>query len=274
MEPVTIDNPRLWRLVLGIGTDRLHAIATSTVADAGLIYRSIALEPSDNLNRSLEEAVYSSPWLLSDFGRIDIAAYTHRYTLAESGLSQTGKDSCLTLTQIADDDFTPQTTFCDHTDTADVLWAFDSEAARFMARTFRNAPIQHMVTPMLRYFNHQAAQGNGAKIYVHLWGQNPRYIDITAYRNGARLALATSKTIESDIDALYYITGAAKLIDFDVENDRVLVFGDTAERTRLTSLAGRYLRHVMPLIFPSAALRAGRDAFKAPFPLIILPLCE
>jgi hypothetical protein len=36
----------------------------------------------------------------------------------------------------------------------------------------------------------------------------------------------------------------------------------------------RYINYVMPVIFPSAMFRAGREAMNAPFELIVLPLCE
>lgn len=274
MEPVNIDNPPLWRLVLGISSEQVHAIATSTVADSSMIYRRLPLQPGCDLSAALEEAIYTSPWVLSDFGRIDIAVSTPDFTVVPAGLNADVIETCTRLSCIADQDMADLTSFADHTEQTSVLWAFDTPACHFLARTFRNAPMQHTSTPMLRYFTRLAAQGNGAKIYVYLHGQNSRQIELTAYRKGARTALVTQKTVSSDTDALYYILGVAKLIDFDVENDHVLVFGDAADRTRLTTLAGRYLRHVMPLIFPSAALRAGRDAFKAPFPLIILPLCE
>lgn len=276
MEAVSIENPQLWRLVLGIDAGEVHALATSTVADSSLIYRRIALDSGPSLNRALEEAVYASPWLLNDFGQIDIVVSGMRYTLAPTSLGDDALVVCAEAAQLQNEDSEDIKAVVqrDDTESATVLWTMEENSHQFLLRTFRGAPMQHAVTPMLRWFGKQAQQGNGAKIFVNIGSTLPPRIDIFAYRKGARLALATTKIIESENDALYYIAGASKLAEFDAEHDRILLCGDASLRSRISVLAGRYFRHVMPLIFPSAALRAGRDAFKAPFPLIILPLCE
>lgn len=99
-------------------------------------------------------------------------------------------------------------------------------------------------------------------------------MDIIAYDSAGKLTMSTSKEWETETDARYYIIATARTAGFDAETDELLLCGDSSLRHAVTSALSRYVRHVMPLIFPSAALRAGKEAFKAPFPLIILPLCE
>lgn len=274
MEQPTIDNPRLWRLALEVSPGMLHAVMTSTVADASLIYRRLPLDASLPLHRALEEVVYANPELLSDFGRIDMLVDTDAYTVVPEGL---GIDAATIgeITQIGYGGKEPPAVTADApTSAVSVVWAMPEDARQFMARTFRNAPARHVVSLLLKYFGRQDGMSNRAKVFVHITDGTPRRVDIAAYDAGGRLAMATSKQWESDTDVLYYALACAKVAGFDAENDEMLLCGDRALRHAVTPLLSRYVRHVMPMIFPSAALRAGKEAFKAPFPLIILPLCE
>lgn len=60
----------------------------------------------------------------------------------------------------------------------------------------------------------------------------------------------------------------------DAATDNIYLCGDTSARLALAPELSRYAANVLPFIFPSAALRGGHDALKAPFPLILIPLCE
>ncbi|MDE6207227.1 MAG: DUF3822 family protein [Muribaculaceae bacterium] len=272
MESTTIDSPHLWRLVLGIAPGALHAVAFSTVADATMIYRRLTLGGSDSLHRQLEEAIYAAPWLLSDFGRVDIAVSTPYFTVVPAGLDDDGLAA--SLTDIAGDTPDAVELLSDSTPQCRVVWALDADCRRFLARTFRNAPVHHAISPLLKYFDTVSSASNRAKLFVHLSDETPRRLDIIEYDASGCLRMAVSKEWEVDNDALYYILSVAELTGFDRENDELQLCGDQTLRSRLSTLLSRYVRHVLPLIFPSAALRSGREAFRAPFPLVILPLCE
>ena len=79
-----IEKPQYWRLLLDIEADTLHALATSTVADATMQCFSIPLNPTLTPQAALREAVYSTPALLSDFGRIDIVIASDRFAVLPS----------------------------------------------------------------------------------------------------------------------------------------------------------------------------------------------
>jgi len=274
METPTIDNPRLWRLALQLSPGVLHAVMTSTVADSSLIYRRLPLDTALPLHKALEEIVYATPELLADYGKIDILVDNDSYTIVPA-------DTYLDRVAVAD-----ITQLCKSDDEAlavaedapasgvKVVWALPEKARQFLARTFRNAPARHSITMLLTYWGRKDEMSNRAKVFVHLTDGNPRRLDLAAYNTGGRLVMATTKSWSTDTDALYYILASARMGGFDPESDELLLCGDNSLRPAVTPLLLRYIRHVMPLIFPSAALRAGKEAFKAPFPLIILPLCE
>ena len=52
----------------------------------------------------------------------------------------------------------------------------------------------------------------------------------------------------------------------------LFIAGERELRAQTSALLRRYVRFVMPVIFPSSMFRAGRAAFDAPFEAIVAPL--
>lgn len=274
METPDLDNPRLWRMALELSPGVLHAVITSTVADSSLVYRRLPLDNSLPLHKALEEIVYATPELLADYGKIDILVDNESYTLVPEEIS-CDNAAIADMTQLCkDEDEEPVVEADGPVAGAKVVWAMPEKARQFLARTFRNAPVSHSMSMLLRYWSRKDDMSNRVKVFAYLTDGTPRRIDLAAFDAGGHLVMATSKTWAADTDALYYILASARPAGFDAATDELLLCGDSALRMALTPLLSRYVRHVMPLIFPSAAMRAGKEAFKAPFPLIILPLCE
>ena len=57
-------------------------------------------------------------------------------------------------------------------------------------------------------------------------------------------------------------------------NDELFITGSTTTRETITPILRKHLSFVMPVIFPSEMFKAGKEAMKAPFDLIVIPLCE
>lgn len=266
-----IENPRLWRMGLHITDDKLTAVSMSMVTDGSLEQRTMPLDSQLDLHHALEEAVYAAPFLLNDFGKVDIVMRTSAFTLLPPLLDEDSRSAAAALAHIADD---IDQVFFDQACGATVAWALDSRVAGFLARTFRNAPVRCHISPLLDYFSRNCDSGNSGKLYVHL-ADGAEQADFIAFAPGGRLLCAASHTCAGDNDVLYHIMNTASVAGFDLRaSDEVLLCGDNAARMRLLPLLRRYVAHALPLIFPSAAIKAGIEAFKAPFPLIILPLCE
>ena len=98
-----IEKPQYWRLLLDIEADTLHALATSTVADATMQCFSIPLNPTLTPQAALREAVYSTPALLSDFGRIDIVIASDRFAVLPAAIDTETADAAADIAAIAAD---------------------------------------------------------------------------------------------------------------------------------------------------------------------------
>lgn len=271
----SIDNPRLWRLALEIDTDAIRAVAYSTVEDNTLLSFAVPLDPTAaSPLKALEDAVYSTPVLLSDFGKVDVVVRCSSFTVVPAQLDAGACRAAALCAGILDDDtFVLQTDVIEGADVK-IVWTLEAGRANFLARTFRNPAVHHHLAPLARHFGRKTSMGNTGKTFVHMHSGATAAVDIVAYGSDSRLLLMTSKEVYADADALYFILAVLRNIGLNPAADEVLLCGDAVRREALMPVLRTYVASVMPLIFPSAAYRAGHKALSSPFPLVILPLCE
>ena len=60
----------------------------------------------------------------------------------------------------------------------------------------------------------------------------------------------------------------------DQLTDELLMMGDSDRCAAMNPLLREYVKHVMPAVYPTAAMQLGRNAMQAPLELILLALCE
>ena len=255
--------------MLCIGREEGHAMARSTVSDGALVYRRISLQPGIPTLKALEEAVYASSWLLSDFERVSILVDTPDVTFVPEAFGDDGIMAAASTAQLAGDG---RKVLTDKGCRPSTVWSIDEGVHNFLQRTFPTASIAHVLRPLLCYLGSQASRGNRRKIYAHF--DSGRRLDIMVYDAAGEPVFVSSKTADNEKDALYYIMATAQTTGFDAEADQLMLCGDSKRRHAVMPLLRRYVRHVMPLIFPSRLANAGHEVFEAPFPLIIMPLCE
>lgn len=266
---------KLWRLALQIEPAVLHAVVWSTVEDSSLRYFKLPLDPTLPLHKALEEAVYAAPVLLADFARVDVDVHTPDYLVAPAITDGDTAAEALDFCCLCPDGHSPHTDLLDVGADLKVTWACHDQSAAFLARTFRNPAVECHISPLVRYFSRKSAMGNRGKLFVHLGSAASRpQADIIACAPGGRVLLAATRTLsasDSD-DALYFVLASMAQCGLDPRADEILLCGDAAMRDRLMPRLRRYASAAMPLIFPSAAFRAGRDSLAAPFPLTLLSL--
>lgn len=267
-----IGQPRLWRMAMLIDADALDVILYSTVEDNSLIYRHIPLDrAAQSRLKAVEDAVYDNDLLLCDFDRVDCVLRTPRYAFVPAG-----GDADTALADAAARELwgrydAERETIVNSTGTGTTLvMSVDRDLAGFIGRTFNNAPIHHCLTPLCRYFASTSRRGNTSKMHIHVRGN---MLDIIAFGDGA-LKLATSHRVSCADDALYYIMASAGVCGFDVTTDEMLLNVDASMRADLTTALRQYVNYVMPIIFPSAMFKAGKESLNAPFELIVIPICE
>lgn len=272
-----IERPRLCRLAVQIEPAQLRAVIWNTTEDASMVQFSLHLDPTKPVLRALEDAIYAAPVLLSDFAATDVLVFTPDYMVVHADAPLELCDELVGHCCLWPDDAVEREVMTDAVDALDVkvVWPEAQALLSFLARTFRNPRVMCHAGALLRYFCSKAHLGNNGKVYAHLYESGAdRWVDVFAFKAGGVLQAAATHKLSSTDDAIYYILATMQQFGLDPKADEVLLCGNNGMRESVMPQLRRYAAYVMPLIFPSAAFRSGKDALKAPFPLITLPLCE
>lgn len=267
-----IANPRLYNLILRIERARLDIMIYSGADDDSLIYRNIALEPAMPLIDALEEAVYDNPVLLGDFNSIKILLATTDYAIVPQWV---GDDENLleeTVRRLLVNDDEETELIASHVPNLEVYDIIRPEVRllAFIRRTFNNPVIMHHAIPLMRYFHYSEKLGTAGKIFVNLRNDS---LDIISFDSDSP-RLVNSFRFRDTMDAVYYILACREQLKGNGSDHEILLAGNSEVREAITPVLRKYVGYVMPVIFPSTMFKAAKDTMKAPFDLIVLPLCE
>lgn len=265
-----ISNAPMWRLAFCIEKEMLKVMLYDTLHDNSLIYREIPFDQAASTPlKAIEDAIYENPALLLDFKRTDIVIDTPRRLLIPRGLDTASCRQAAIRQSFPD--FDGEIVSCPLTmSDASIVMGLESDLIGFLRRTFNNLHLHHRLAPLCRYFCGKSRLGNTGKMYVNL---HETKIDLIAFGHNG-LEIANTFTFHSPADALYYILACRSALKTSADNDELFICGDNEAREILTPLLREYIAYVMPVIFPSSMFRAGRDAMRVPFELIVLPICE
>ena len=287
MEPLTknlIQVPSLWRLSMQIDDEAVQVVINSIAEDNSLIYKKIPLNKALPMLTALEDLVYENPLLLADFNKVDILIDTKRFTVVPSSIkSDEEREEIMGAIwpegqyEIVPNDLPG----CDST----LLMGIDTPLLAFLRRTFIDVPLRHPVSVLAAYFAPRSQQGNCGKIYANI---RDKAVDVVAFssrtpwsipserntlamrRSFLRIANTYEATSAADIS--YYILAAAQTTGFSLKGDEIILCGNKEMRQQLLPTMRQFASVVMPVLSPAEMLRAGDNAFKAPFQLVILPL--
>ncbi|MDE6316853.1 MAG: DUF3822 family protein [Muribaculaceae bacterium] len=265
-----VNDPAYCRLDLRIGMGSMEVMIYNPLEENSLLLRRVELPgDSDGALKQIETFIYDNPLLLSDFRTITAIIESRSFLTVPTPVAE----SCepLTLLRSADSDTDPRAVVID-----DRLDAFDAvmltplpaATANFLRRTFPNIRLHNALLPFTRYCHSHLTQGNTVKAFVNM---RERSLDIVVM-SANTLQLLNRFEYRDINDAAFYILNCTESMPEEISE--ILIGGNRDRRDELMPLLRKFRPYVMPLIFPSAMFKAGADAMKSPFDLIILPLCE
>ncbi len=265
-----IKDPQLWKLALRVEKAALHVMLYSVVEENSLIYRKIEFDKASSSQlKSLENVVYENPLLLSDFLRVDCVVETSIFAIVPPEI--TSLDAREKIMKTSFSDFDGEIVSCEISEKgAILLMGVETEIIAFLRRTFNNPHLHHNLSPLCRYFFHKNEHGNSTKMYACIRSSK---VDIIAV-NGSGLRFANTFDYRNSIDVVYYIMASRQMLGMDNANDEMFLSGSPSARESVAETLRKYISYVMPVIFPSAIFKVGKEAMKAPFDLVVLPLCE
>lgn len=266
---IEVKNPALWSLAVEVDPAGADIVLTSHYQDPGIIVERLAFPEGAAPLAAFEEAIYENPALLSDFARADVLISTPRFTIVPSevqsdearadviGLLWPGQDLEAVADPIA-------STGCT------LLMGVDQSLLAFCRRTFIDSRPRHALSVLASYFWQQSRHAASPKAYARL---RPKGLDVVAFNNG-KLMVANAFDAPTVDDAAYCVLASAQAAGMPLPQTEIMVCGDNGMRQSLMAALRHFCPKTMPAIFPSEALKLGPQAVKAPFHLLVLPLCE
>jgi len=263
-----IDQPQMWQLVLEVNASALSVVAFSPYEDHAMIHETLAFDnAAASPLQALEDAVYDNPLLLRDFGKVavlydapkmlpvpDCDEHEAEALFRKVFPHNAGGSGIVMYSRIES-----MGTCIAYEMPTDILW--------FLQRTFHNATIEHPLMPVAAYFQAKHPTRRQGKTMVNLNGNR---LDLVVLGEKAPMAINSYRYVEP-LDAVYHILSAREHLSLR-DTDEIMIAGDRMSRSAISPILRRYVRYVLPAIFPSVMFRAGRASLSAPFEMILAPL--
>ena len=263
---IDIQHPEAWELLVAIDDKRVdYILYTPSVANS-LITGQIKL--TDGSLQALEDAVYDTPALLNDYQRVRVMVRSRHFVLLPI---ETSDEDCSLLVRQAFPDDDGDIAVCPMPQNG-VKSAFVMPRGMqaFLGRTFNYPVVYHYLMPLCEYFKSQNGGNDVSRMFLHLTDER---MDMVIYRDGA-LMCANSYPFTNTDDAAYFVLNAWTSCGLDQLTDELHLAGDGDQRAAMTPALRKFVKFVMPAVYPAAAMRLGRNAMQAPLELILLALCE
>ena len=261
-----IQHPEAWELLVAIGEKQVdYILYTPSVANS-LIIGQVKL--TDGSLEALEDAIYNTPELLNEYHRVRVLAHSRHFVLLPI---ETSDDDCASLVREAFPDDVGDTAVCPMPQNGvKSVFLMPRGMQAFLGRTFNYPAVYHYLMPLCEYFKGQNRGNDISRMFLHL---NAVSMDMVVYRDGA-LMCANSYPFANADDAVYFALNAWTTYGLDQLTDELQLAGDGDLRAAMTPALRKFVKFVMPVVYPAAAMRLGRNAMQAPLDLILLALCE
>lgn len=265
-----ITEPRMWQLVMEPTAGALSVMAFSPIEHHCLIASDLPYPPEADSGRAFKDAVYDNPLLLSDFQRITVLLPTRHFLLLPDIMTDRGASMALFRKAFpAADDGRPSEILSQELPglRARMLLEIDSDMLGFLRRTFNNPHITHPLVPLALYFKGKHPNRSSGKMIANLRRER---VDIVILGDASPLVMNTFD-IRDPMDAVYYIMACRQACSLR-PTDEIILAGDSSCRRAVTPHLRRFIRYVMPAIFPSMMTRSGRASLSVPFEMIVSPI--
>lgn len=261
---------RQWQLVMEPGPTALRVMAFSPLECDALISVRLPYAADVDPVKGFKDAVYDNPMLLGDFKGVTVILPSRRFLPMPDVISTPeGRGAIFRRTFPEEDPANPTELLSNDLPglRASLTMEVDASLLGFIRRTFPEAKIIHPLTSLALYFKAKHPTRPRGKMLANLRSER---VDIVILGDEAPLVL-NSFAIHDPMDAVYYIMACREAYSLR-PTDELILAGDTASRAAVTPHLRRFIRYVMPAIFPTVMIRAGRASLTTPFDLIVTPL--
>lgn len=265
-EKINIEHPEVWELLVSIDDKRVkYILYTPTVANS-LITGEVAFV--DDTLQGLEDAVYDTSVLLNEYKRVRVVVHSQHFVLLPG---ETSDEDAMKLVRLSFPDQDVDAAVCTMPHHGvKIAYMMPHGMQAFLGRTFTYPSVCHHLMPLCEYFMEQNRGSEISRMFLNL---QEGKMDMAIYRKGEFLCANTYPFANVE-DATYFVLNAWRTHGMDQLTDELQLMGDNAVRAAMTPELRKFVKFVMPAVYPAAAMQLGRNAMQAPHELILLALCE
>ena len=265
-DTTNIQHPESWELLLSINGGDLDYILYTPAVAGSLITGS--KDVAEDALQGLEDAIYDTPELLNEYKRVRVIVHSRHFVLFPGDVAD---DDCLMLVSRAFQDVDGDAAVCELPENGvKIAFLMPRGMQAFLGRTFNYPTVYHHLLPLGEYFKGVNRDSGRSQMFLHLRDEG---MDMAIYRDGGLLCANTYPSSQAQ-DAVYYVLNAWRAHGLDQLNDELVLAGEGELRALMTPMLREYVKCVMPVVYPAAAMQLGRNAMQAPLELILLALCE
>ncbi|MBR4830034.1 MAG: DUF3822 family protein [Muribaculaceae bacterium] len=263
---INIQHPEAWDLLVSIDDRQVNYILYSPAVANSLIIGEV--KRTDDSLQALEDAIYNTPLLLNEYHQVKLIVHSPHFILLPQDVDD---EDCVMLLRHAFPNNEGDTAVCTMPKNGvKIAFMMPNGMQAFIGRTFNYPSICHHLLPLCEHFKELNRSDDISRMFINLEHDS---MDIAIYRDG-RLQLANTYPFSNAQDATYFALNAWRAYNLDQLTDELQLMGDTEVRASMTPEFRKYVKFVMPAVYPAAAMRLGRNAMQAPLNLILLALCE
>ena len=261
-----IQHPEVWELLVSIaGKQADYILYTPKVANS--LMTGDMVWNTDTL-QSMEDAVYDTPLLLNEYKRVRVVVHSPHFVLFPD---ETDDENCITLLRQAFPADDGDAAVCPlPLNGVKIAYLMPQGLQAFLGRTFSYPTLYHHLFPWCEYLKELSHADDVSQMFLNLGKER---MDLAVYRAG-RLQCVNSYMFDNQQDALFFILKTWRSYGMDQLTDELLLMGDREMCAAVTPKLRKFVKFVMPAVYPAAAMRLGRHAMQAPLELILLALCE
>ena len=261
-----IQRPEAWELLVAIGEKQVdYILYTPSVANS-LIIGQVKL--TDGSLEALEDAIYNTPELLNEYHRVRVLVHSRHFVLLPI---ETSDDDCASLVREAFPDDDGDTAVCPMPQNGvKSVFLMPRGMQAFLGRTFNYPAVYHRLQPLCEHFKGLDHGSGVSRMFLNLDAER---MDLGIYQDG-KMQCANTYHFTNHQDAVFYALNAWRNYGLDQLTDELQLMGDRESCAAMTPELRKFVKLVMPAVYPAAAMQLGRNAMQAPLELILLALCE
>lgn len=262
----TVQHPEAWELLVSFEGKRVRYILFTPAVANSLHIDEVACA-EDSL-QGLEDTVFNTPVLLDDYKRVRVVVYPQHFVLFPQEVPD---EDCTALLHEAFPSDDGDTAVClMPLNGVKMAYMLPSGWLAFVGRTFNYPLVVPHLVPLCEHFKSLARSDDRKRLLLHLADNRT---DLAVYE-GDKLMCVNSYPFINAQDVVYFTLATWRSHGLDQLKDELQVMGDNELQSTILPSLREFVKNVMPAVYPTAAMRLGRNAMQAPLELILLALCE